>query len=309
MIDLNKVLTYDIEKFSKELLGAISNGQVNIFDGVAYWKQGLEKSGIIQHIPFKEASSLNVENFIQGLGSLQSTLQGTIVAAQAISTATLMVATVIQTQILSKKIDIVQKCVLRVSQDIKEQNILFYTDKVSEYLAVLRTVKLLLNDKTSLSDVNALANQTLSSSIQLKNHLVYFIGSLLDLVRSKRIISLQHIDLILQFTQQMMEILPVGMHLEFILSHRLNQNTFSQVLIEDSNLQYLGLMDQYCNYLNEINNDLKEFRINLEQVPFFEKIKVPAKNLIQYSIHTELLEKPIKERVSYLNSQESLKLT
>jgi hypothetical protein len=38
----------------------------------------------------------------------------------------------------------------------------------------------------------------------------------------------------MQFIQQMMEILPIGMHLEFILSHRLNQNEFSQVLIENS---------------------------------------------------------------------------
>ncbi|MEG0529472.1 MAG: hypothetical protein RR578_03975, partial [Bacilli bacterium] len=49
-----------------------------------------EHVGIIQHIPLKEVSSVGVETFVQGLGSLQSTLQTTIVAAQAISTATLM---------------------------------------------------------------------------------------------------------------------------------------------------------------------------------------------------------------------------
>jgi hypothetical protein len=74
----------------------------------------------------------------------------------------------------------------------------------------------------------------------------------------------------MQFIQQMMEILPIGMHLEFILSHRLNQNEFSQVLIENSH-QYLGLFSQYRNYLNEINNGLKEFRIKQDQVPFLRK--------------------------------------
>ena len=303
---LDKVFSFDIENFSKKLLEAIANDQVIFRDGVAYWKKGLENVGIIQHIPLKEVSSVSIESFIQGLGSLQSTLQTTIVAAQAISTATLMVAMVVQTQILSKKIEAVQQCVLKVSQDIKEQNILFYTDKTSEYLALLQTFKLLLDNRTPLTDVNALANNTLSSSIQLKNHLISFIGNLLSLVQSQKISSQQHIELILQFVQQMMEILPVGMHLEFILSHRLHQNEFSQVLIEDSYRQYSGLMNQYRNYLNEINNGLKEFRIKQEQVPFFEKIRLPAKNLIQSPIHIELLEKPALERVSYVIPQKTV---
>ena len=213
---------------------------------------------------------------------------------------------VIQTQILSKKIEDVKQCVLKVSQDIREQNILFYADKTSEYLALLQTFKLLLDNRTPLTDVNQLANNTLSSSIQLKNHLISFIGNLLSLVQSQKISSQQHVELIMQFIQQMMEILPIGMHLEFILSHRLNQNEFSQVLIEDSHRQYLGLMSQYRTYLNEINNGLKEFRIKQAQVPFFEKIRLPAKNLIQYSIHVELLEKPAKERITYMKSQTSL---
>ncbi|MDH1533223.1 hypothetical protein N5I15_12795 [Acinetobacter johnsonii] len=302
---LDKVFSFDIENFSKELLEAIANDQVIFRDGVAYWKKGLENVGIIQHIPLKEVSSVSIESFIQGLGSLQSTLQTTIVAAQAISTATLMVAMVVQTQILSKKIEAVQKCVLKVSQDIKEQNILFYTDKTSEYLALLQTFKLLLDNRTPLTAVNALANNTLSSSIQIKNHLISFIGNLLSLVQSQKISSQQHIELILQFVQQMMEILPVGMHLEFILSHRLHQNEFSQVLIEDSYRQYSGLMNQYRNYLNEINNGLKEFRIKQEQIPYFEKIRLPAKNLIQSPIHIELLEKPALERVSYVIPQKT----
>ena len=303
---LDKVFSYDIEKFSKELLEAIANDQVIFRDGVAYWKKGLENVGIIRHIPLKEVGTVSVESFIQGLGSLQSTLQTTIVAAQAISTATLMVAMVIQTQILSKKIEAVQQCVLQVSQDIKEQNILFYTDKTCEYLALLQTFKLLLDNRTPLTAVHQLATNTLSSSIQLKNHLISFIGNLLSLVQSQKISSQQHIELIMQFIQQMMEVLPLGMHLEFVLSHRLGQNEFSQVLIEDSNQQYSKLMNQYRNYLNEINNGLKEFRIKQEQVPFFEKIRLPAKNLIQSSIHIELLEKPAQEKIAYVASQKAM---
>lgn len=106
---LGKTFTYDFDKFSPELFEAWRNNQVVFRDGVAYWKQGLEKVGIIQHIPLKEVSSVSMESFVQGLGSLQSTLQSTIAIAQTISTASLMVAMVIQTQILAKKLMLFSK--------------------------------------------------------------------------------------------------------------------------------------------------------------------------------------------------------
>lgn len=304
---LDKVFTYDVEKFSKELLDAIANNQVIFRDGVAYWKKGLKNVGIIQHIPLKEISSVSLESFIGSLNSLQSTLQATIITAHALSTSALMIAMVIQTQILSKKIEAVQQSVLLVSNDIKEQNILFYTDKASEYLALLQTFKLLLDQRTPLTAVDALANNSLASSMQIKNHLVSFIGKLIGLLQARKISSLNHTEIILQFIQQMMELLPIGMHLEFILSHRLKQNEFSQVLIEDSQVKYANLLNQYRNYLNEINSGLNEFRIKKEDVPFFEKISVPAKRLISSSIHIELLDKPASECMTYLASKDMMK--
>ena len=68
---LDKVFSYDIENFSKELLEAIANDQVIFRDGVAYWKKGLEQVGIIQHIPLKEVSSVGIESFIQPGGSVR----------------------------------------------------------------------------------------------------------------------------------------------------------------------------------------------------------------------------------------------
>ena len=296
---LGKTFTYDFDKFSPELFEAWRNNQVVFRDGVAYWKKGLEKVGIIQHIPLKEVSSVSMESFVQGLGSLQSTLQSTIAIAQTISTASLMVAMVIQTQILAKKIDAVQQRVLAVSNQIKEQNILFYTEKTTEYLGLLRTFKLLLNNNIELKDVNELANNTLASSILLRNHLVCFMENLFFQVQHKKISSPEHVGQILQFIQQMMELLPVGMHLEFILSHRLDQKEFSQVLIEECHTQYSNLQLNYRGYLNEINNGLREYRIKNTEVPFFEQIKIPAKQLLESSLYSELLKKPSMEKLSY----------
>ena len=292
------IFTFDQERFSADLIKAIKNNQVIFRDGVAYWKKGLESKGIIQHVPLKKIQALTTETFVKNLGSMQSSIQGTIVAAQAISTASLMVATVIQTQILSKKIEVVRSAVLEVSQTINEQNILFYTDKVSQYLSVVQNLKLILQSDEDTKTIESLANTTLADSMHLKNHMNFFMLNLINLIESEQIKDKEHIGLILNFVQQMLEILPLGMHLEHILSHRLNQYQLSQTLVEDSHQKYSILLNNYRGYLNLMNNRIKSFELKASEVSYFTKIKQPALDLITNQIHVELLEKPANEQLS-----------
>lgn len=266
-----EIFAFDEARFSEVLIKALKNNQVIFRDGVAYWKKGLESTGIIQHVPLKKVQALTSETFVKSLGSMQSSLQGTIVAAQAISTASIMMATVIQTQILSKKIEVVRNSVLQVSQTVNEQNILFYTDKVSEYLSVIQNLKLILQSNEDIEVIKSLANSALADSMQLKNHMSFFILNLLSLVESEQIKDKQHLGLILKFVQQMMEVLPVGMHLEHILSHRLGQYQLSQTLIEDSHQKYATLLTNYRGYLNRMNNRIKAFELETSEVPYFNK--------------------------------------
>lgn len=297
-----KIYAFDESLFNPKLIEAIKNNQVIFRDGVAYWKKGLKASGIIQHIPLKEVSAVTSETFVKTLGSLQSTLQGTIVAAQAISSATLMIAVVVQTQILSKKIEAVRSSVLQVSQSVNEQNILFYTDKASEYLSVVHNLKLILESNEDIQVIESLANTTLANSMQLKSHLSFFILNLLNLVKSEQIQDKQHAGLVLNFIQQMMEVLPVGMHLEHLVSHRLGQYELSQTLIKDSHNKYSILLENYRGYLNTTNNRMKLSQAEAENLSYFNKIKQPALNLISNQIHVELLEKPAREQLSILKS-------
>ena len=297
-----KIYAFDESLFNPKLIEAIKNNQVIFRDGVAYWKKGLKASGIIQHIPLKEVSAVTSETFVKTLGSLQSTLQGTIVAAQAISSATLMIAIVVQTQILSKKIEAVRSSVLQVSQAVNEQNILFYTDKASEYLSVVHNLKLILESNENIQVIESLANTILANSMQLKNHLSFFILNLLNLIKSEQIKDKQHAGLILNFIQQMMEILPVGMHLEHLVSHRLGQYELSQTLIKDSHNKYSILLEDYRGYLNSTNNRIKLSKVEAENLSYFNKIKRPALDLISNQIHVELLEKPAREQLSISKS-------
>ena len=293
-----KVFTFDVENFGEILTKAIQDNQAIFRDGVAYWKTG----GIIKHIPLKEVSAVTSETFVKTLGSLQSTLQGTVVAAQAISSATLMIAVVVQTQILSKKIEAVRSSVLQVSQNVNEQNILFYTDKASEYLSVVHNLKLILESNEDIQVIESLANTTLANSMQLKSHLSFFILNLLNLIKSEQIQDKQHAGLVLNFIQQMMEVLPVGMHLEHLVSHRLGQYELSQTLIKDSHNKYSILLENYKGYLNSTNNRMKLSKVEAENLSYFNKIKQPALNLISNQIHVELLEKPAHEQLSIMKS-------
>ena len=295
-----KIYAFDESLYNPKLIEALKNNQAIFRDGVAYWKKGLKTSGIIQHIPLKEVSAVTSETFVKTLGSLQSTLQGTIVAAQAVSSATLMIAVVVQTQILSKKIEAVRSSVLQVSQSVNEQNILFYTDKASEYLSVVHNLKLILESNEDIQVIESLANTTLANSMQLKSHLSFFILNLLNLIKSEQIQDKQHAGLVLNFIQQMMEVLPVGMHLEHLVSHRLGQYELSQTLIKDSHNKYSILLENYKGYLNTTNNLMKLSHAEAENLSYFNKIKQPALNLISNQIHVELLEKPAHEQLSIM---------
>ena len=138
--------------------------------------------------------------------------------------------------------------------------------------------------------------------MQLKSHLSFFILNLLNLVKSEQIQDKQHAGLVLNFIQQMMEVLPVGMHLEHLVSHRLGQYELSQTLIKDSHNKYSILLENYRGYLNTTNNRMKLSQAEAENLSYFNKIKQPALNLISNQIHVELLEKPAREQLSIMKS-------
>ena len=96
-----------------------------------------------------------------------------------------------------------------------------------------------------------------------------------------------------------MEVLPVGMHMEFLVAHRLGQYDFSQTLIEDSHEKYSSLTSSYKNYLNKLNNQVRLSQVKADQVPFLEMVRNPAKALFSSEIQKELLDKPAVEKIEF----------
>ena len=105
-------------------------GKAVIHDGVAYWAEGSGKTGIIQHIPFKETMLKSAEEAIKAA-------QMTAVIAAAASTCIILGALIIQTKYLAAKLDKIQVTVDEIA-GLHSQNIVYYMDKVQITLEELR---------------------------------------------------------------------------------------------------------------------------------------------------------------------------
>lgn len=95
---LERIWILDESKLNKTLVDALAEGKAVIHDGVAYWAEGSGKTGVIQHLPFKEATVKSVEEAIK-------TAQMTTVIATAASTCIILGALIIQTKYLAAKLD------------------------------------------------------------------------------------------------------------------------------------------------------------------------------------------------------------
>lgn len=293
---MDKFFVFDETQFGEKLVQAIAKDEAVFRNGVAYYKSG----GIIQHIPLKEVAVVSKDqNFLTQVAQIQSGIQNTVVATQMLSTGVLLMANVIQTQILSRKLDNINGNILKISESISEQNQLFYIEKISEYLSLIKTFQTLLSYGVDIREVEQIASSTLANGLQIKNNAVFLTGNILALVKDKKIKSNDHIALALEFVQSMMEILPFGMYAEFLIADQLDKKTFADRLISDNKSTYLNLLDEYRAYLNDVNNKLKLSHLKNSDVPYFEDIKKPAKKLLEVKIYDELLEKPASQRIDF----------
>lgn len=293
---MDKFFVFDETQFSSKLLEAIAKDEAVFVNGVAYYKSG----GIIQHIPLKEVAEISKnQDFLGHIAQIQSGIQNTVVCAQVLSTGVLLMANVIQTQILSRKLDKINSNVLSISEGMFEQNQLFYVEKISEYLSSIKSLQVLLSYGLDIREADFIASSTLANGLQIKNYAVFLTSNILKLIRDKKIKNNEHIALALEFVQSMMEILPFGMYAEFLVADQLGKKSFADKLICDNNATYLNLLEEYREYLNEVNKKLKLSELKNQDVPYFDNIKQSAKKLLEVKIHDELLDKPASQRIGF----------
>lgn len=284
-VDLMKVWVIDESKLSKALLEALSQGKAVIHDGVAYWAEGSGKTGIIQHIPFKEIMLKSAEEAIKAA-------QMTTVIAAAASTCIILGALIVQTKYLAAKLDKIQVTVDEIAKEVHSQNIVYYMDKITDYIGGIEVARTLLKDRSLAHEIREVAFPLLAASAAKRNHALSFIDNVLNLVRNSDDLTNKHYELIINFAHMMLEIMPLGMHTEYLLASRVGKPQLAEQILLDGAERYKNAMDVYKGFLNEQHRSLIRGSIG-NKAEIFHRIETKAENLIKSDENRLLLSLPL----------------
>lgn len=281
---LQKIWVLDEAALSDKLREALASGKAVIHDGVAYWAEGSGKTGIIQHLPFKEAAIKSAEEAIKAA-------QMTTVIATAASTCIILGALIIQTRYLAAKLDRIQSTVDEISRDLHAQNIVYYMDKITDYIGGVEVARTLLKDRSLADEIREVAYPLLASVAAKRNHALSFIDNILNLARNTQELSNRHYELVINFAHMMMEIMPLGIHTEYLLASRIGKPRLAEQILLDGTQRYESAMDLYKGFLNEQHRALVRGSIG-DKAEIFHRIEHKAEQLIGSEENRLLLSLP-----------------
>lgn len=246
---LEKIWVLDESNFNEVLVDSLSKGKAVFHDGVAYWGEGSGKTGVIQHLPFKEVAYKSAEEAIKAA-------QMTTVIATAASTCVILGALIIQTKYLAAKLDKIQETVDEISQDVHSQNIIYYMDKISDYIGGIEFARTLLRDRTLAGEIREVAYPLLAQVAAKRNHVLSFIDNILNLAGNQQNLTERHYELIINFAHMMIEIIPMGIHTEYLLAARVGKPRLAEQILLDGSNRHQSAILVYKKFMNEQHNAL-----------------------------------------------------
>lgn len=281
---IEKIWVVDESALSEKLLQALAEGKAVIHDGVAYWASGSGKTGVIQHIPFKETLFKSAEEAFKAA-------QMTTAIATAASTCIILGALIIQTKYLAAKLDKIQETVDQIAQELHGQNIVYYLDKTTDYLGGIEVARTLLKDRSLANEIQEMAFPLLASVAAKRNHALSFIDNILNLARNTDALTDKHYALIVNFAHMMLEIIPLGMHTEYLLAARAGKPRLAEQILLDGSERYLSAVNVYKGFLNEQHRQLIRGTIE-NKAELFHQIEHRAEALFRSEENKLLLALP-----------------
>ncbi|WP_439252935.1 hypothetical protein [Pseudomonas monteilii] len=281
---LQKIWVLDEAAFSKKLIDALAAGKAVIHDGVAYYAEGSGMTGIIQHLPFKETVFTSAEEALKAA-------QMTTIMATAASTCVILGALIIQTKYLAAKLDKIQHTVDEIAKELHGQNIIYYMDKVTDYIGNIEVARTLLKDRNLVSEIKDIAHPLLASAAAKRNHALSFVDNILALAQNSNELTNKHYELVVNFAHMMLEIMPLGIHTEYLLAARIGKPMLAQLVLEDGADRYQGAMQQYKGFLNAQHRERVRGNIG-DKGATLQRIEDKARQLIQSQENKLLLTLP-----------------
>jgi hypothetical protein len=287
---IEKIWIIDESRLTQTFIDAHTQGKAVIHDGVAYWASGSGKTGIIEHLPFKEAVFKTAEQAIQAA-------QATTIIAAAASTAIILGAIIVQTKYLANKIEKLQAVADLISKDLHTNNILFYIDQISSYYGELEAAKLLIQDRSIAPEIKDIAGTTITNLIAKRNKILLLVDNIIKLAETDQF-SDRHLGLVLNFAQLTLDLMPKGIYLEYLLSARTARIGFAEVIIIDGRDKYEYALGQYKSHLNKMHKSVLNGTIG-GKIEIFAKIESDAKELFQSKQNKLLLaSQPVRAAIT-----------
>ena len=242
---METIFTFDWEKVYPEVLEGLQNGKITLRDGVAYWTELGDKSGIVQHMPLKQvAYDPEKLNEISKLIQASHTTQ---MAAIGLSTTIIVGAIVVQTMYLAKKIDKLQETMDLISSDISAQNVMFYMEKLSKYFGAIESTRVLLLDKTLVSETQDIAANLISQLSIERNEVLSLIDNLISFADK---LTEHHLEQMLDFITMVLDVMPKAIYLESQLCDRYGKFGLSEHLMRENTKRYNQTLQHYRDWCN-----------------------------------------------------------
>jgi hypothetical protein len=299
MTILEKVFVVDVDKLGETLLAAIGQGKVTYHDAVAYWSKGCGERGIIQHLPIKEfTQQIKSKDVMGSVQALTNSANLTTVLTAAASTSIILGAIVVQTQYLAGKIDEVRQAVSQVSQKIDEQNTVFYLERIADYLGDMETCKFLMSDRRISEDSMDLIKGLLPKLMSARNQNLGFIASLLKFADSEAV-SQEHVSALTRFVQATLDVIPGGIHLEYLMAARSGKIVLAEEILDDGAKRYEEALAGYRQYLNVLHKRIV-VGAGSDRAHLLDSIEVDAKSLFNSAANRALLQGPLVKAEPFL---------
>lgn len=263
---MDTIFTFDWLKVYPDVLEALQNGKAVLRDGVAYWTEQAEKSGIAQHMPLKQIP-FNPESITE-LKQLVQMAQATQLAAIGLSTGIVVGAIVVQTLYLAKKIDKLQQSIDVISADIHAQNVIFYMEKLSRYFGVVESARVLLLDKALVEETKDVAASLLAQLACERNEVLSLIDNLLSFADE---LTDRHLEQVLDFITLMMDILPKAIYIESQLCDRYGKFRLAEHLMRENAQRYRATLEEYRQWCNRKAKQAISGKANPEALAFHNK--------------------------------------
>jgi hypothetical protein len=246
-MSLEKVFIIDWDKVYDTVKKGLELGEVVFKNGVAYKIQKEGHSVIIQHLPFVEQlidPNENMDIILKGLSGIKST----VAVSAMVSTGVIVAAIAIQTIYLGKKLNKIQETVDLVSKDIHSQNVLTFMQRISDYMGTVESVRELLIDESIANQVPDIAHLHLADLAKQRNSLISLLDNLITYIPNA---SERHQEIMLDFTNTIIEILPATIRMEAELYDRLGKFYMSNHILREAGVKYNRLLSFYRDWCNE----------------------------------------------------------